>query len=145
MTKTIIYMKKFIIALIAMFAIASAANAANAYKIDDAAIDAVVENAVAISPMSLMAELPASVPASASISSSKSPVAAILLTFVLGEFGVHRHYMGTRPWMWAIYTFTVGGIFGVVPFIDFIMEIVALAEDNSVGRYCGNTKFFMWA
>ncbi len=138
-------MKKFIIALIAMFAIASAANAANAYKIDDAAIDAVVENAVAISPMSLMAELPASVPASASISSSKSPVAAILLTFFLGEFGVHRHYMGTRPWMWAIYTFTFGGIFGVVPFIDFIMEIVALAEDNSVGRYCGNTKFFMWA
>ncbi len=128
-----------------MFAIASAANAANAYKIDDAAIDAVVENAVAISPMSLMAELPASVPASASISSSKSPVAAILLTFFLGEFGVHRHYMGTRPWMWAIYTFTFGGIFGVVPFIDFIMEIVALAEDNSVGRYCGNTKFFMWA
>ena len=59
-------MKKFIIALIAMFAIASAANAANAYKIDDAAIDAVVENAVAISPMSLMAELPASVPASRS-------------------------------------------------------------------------------
>ncbi len=145
MTKTIFYMKKFIIALIAMFAIASAANAANAYKIDDAAIDAVVENAVAISPMSLMAELPASVPASASISSSKSPVAAILLTFFLGEFGVHRHYMGTRPWMWAIYTFTFGGIFGVVPFIDFIMEIVALAEDNSVGRYCGNTKFFMWA
>lgn len=138
-------MKKFIIALIAMFAIASAANATNAYKIDDAAIDAVVENAVAISPMSLMAELPASVPASASISSSKSPVAAILLTFFLGEFGVHRHYMGTRPWMWAIYTFTFGGIFGVVPFIDFIMEIVALAEDNSVGRYCGNTKFFMWA
>lgn len=137
-------MKKFIIALIAMFAIASAANAANAYKIDDAAIDAVVENAVAISPMSLMAELPASVPASASISSSKSPVAAILLTFFLGEFGVHRHYMGTRPWMWAIYTVTVFGIFGVVPFVDFIVMIVALVEDGSVGRYCGDTRFIMW-
>ena len=32
----------------------------------------------------------------------------------------------------------------VVPFVDFIVEIVAAVEDNSVARYCGNTSFFMW-
>ena len=140
-------MKKLLIALVAFFAITTVASAAS-YTLDEAAVDSAIESAIAVSPSVLMSELPSALPASnpaaASLSAEKSPVAAILLTFFLGEFGVHRHYMGTRPWMWAIYTFTVGGIFGVVPFIDFIVEIVATVEDNSVARYCGNTSFFMW-
>lgn len=140
-------MKKLLFALIAFVAISTEASAAP-YKIDDAAVDNAIESAVEVSPVSFLSEvpaqLPAGMPASASVSAGKSPVGAILLTFFLGGFGVHRHYMGTRPWMWAIYTFTVGGIFGVVPFVDFIVEIVAAVEDNSVARYCGNTSFFMW-
>ena len=140
-------MKKLLFALIAFVAISTMASAAP-YKIDDAAVDNAIESAVEVSPVSFLSEvpaqLPAGMPASASVSAGKSPVGAILLTFFLGGFGVHRHYMGTRPWMWAIYTFTVGGIFGVVPFVDFIVEIVAAVEDNSIARYCGNTSFFMW-
>ena len=140
-------MKKLLFALIAFVAISTVASAAP-YKIDAAAVDNAIESAVEVSPVSFLSEvpaqLPAGMPASASVSAGKSPVGAILLTFFLGGFGVHRHYMGTRPWMWAIYTFTVGGIFGVVPFVDFIVEIVAAVEDNSVARYCGNTSFFMW-
>ena len=140
-------MKQLLFALIAFVAISTVASAAP-YKIDDAAVDNAIESAVEVSPVSFLSEvpaqLPAGMPASASVSAGKSPVGAILLTFFLGGFGVHRHYMGTRPWMWAIYTFTVGGIFGVVPFVDFIVEIVAAVEDNSVARYCGNTSFFMW-
>lgn len=140
-------MKKLLIAFVAFFAITTVASAAP-YKIDDAVVDNAIENAVAVTPFDFLSEapsaLPAAMPASASISAGKSPVGAILLTFFLGGFGVHRHYMGTRPWMWAIYTFTFGGIFGVVPFVDFIVEIVAAVEDNSVARYCGNTSFFMW-
>ncbi|MBR5174864.1 MAG: TM2 domain-containing protein [Bacteroidales bacterium] len=140
-------MKKLLIALVAFFAITTVASAAP-YKIDDAVVDNAIENAVAVTPFDFLSEapssLPAAIPASASISAGKSPVGAILLTFFLGGFGIHRHYMGTRPWMWAIYTFTFGGIFGVVPFVDFIVEIVAAVEDNSIARYCGNTSFFMW-
>ena len=140
-------MKKLLFALIAFVAISTVASAAP-YKIDDAAVDNAIESAVEVSPVSFLSEvpaqLPAGMPASASVSAGKSPVGAILLTFFLGGFGVHRHYMGTRPWMWAIYTFTVGGIFGVVPFVDFIVEIVAAVEDNSIARYCGNTSFFRW-
>ena len=69
---------------------------------------------------------------------------AIILTFFLGGFGIHRHYMCTRPSTSAIYTFTFGGIFGIVPFVDLIVEIVATVEDDSIARYCGNTSFFMW-
>lgn len=140
-------MKKLLFALIAFVAISTLASAAP-YKLDDAAVDNAIESAVEVSPVAFLSEvpsqLPAGMPASASLSAGKSPVGAILLTFFLGGFGVHRHYMGTRPWMWAIYTFTVGGIFGVVPFVDFIVEIVAAVEDNSIARYCGNTSFFMW-
>lgn len=140
-------MKKLLFALIAFVAISTVASAAP-YKLDDAAVDNAIESAVEVSPVAFLSEvpsqLPAGMPASASLSAGKSPVGAILLTFFLGGFGVHRHYMGTRPWMWAIYTFTVGGIFGVVPFVDFIVVIVAAVEDNSIARYCGNTSFFMW-
>ena len=140
-------MKKLLFALIAFVAISTVASAAP-YKLDDAAVDNAIESAVEVSPVAFLSEvpsqLPAGMPASASLSAGKSPVGAILLTFFLGGFGVHRHYMGTSPWMWAIYTFTVGGIFGVVPFVDFIVEIVAAVEDNSIARYCGNTSFFMW-
>ena len=140
-------MKKLLFALIAFVAISTVASAAP-YTLDDAAVDNAIESAVEVSPVAFLSEvpsqLPAGMPASASLSAGKSPVGAILLTFFLGGFGVHRHYMGTRPWMWAIYTFTVGGIFGVVPFVDFIVEIVAAVEDNSIARYCGNTSFFMW-
>ena len=62
LTKTIYAMKKFLIALVALFAITTVASAAP-YKLDEAAIDDVIENAVPVSPVALMAEIPASLPA----------------------------------------------------------------------------------
>ena len=135
-------MKKLLFSLIAILAIEVSANAAN-YTIDDDAIDALIEASVEVSPLSLMPE--AAVPAAATLSSANSnPVAAFLLCTFLGGFGVHRHYMGTRPWMWAIYTFTFGGIFGIIPLIDWVMLIVGLVDDD-ISDFVGNTKFIMWA
>lgn len=135
-------MKKFIFSLIAIMAIAVSANAAN-YTVDDDAIDALMEASVEVSPIDLMPEAP--VPAAASLASgSPSPVASFLLCTFLGEFGVHRHYMGTRPWMWAIYVFTGFGIFGIVPFVDWVMLLIGLVDDN-ISQYVGNTRFIMWA
>ena len=135
-------MKRLFFSLIAILAITVSANAAN-YTVDDDAIDALIEASAEVSPLSLMPEAP--VPAAASFSSgSKSPIASFLLCTFLGGFGVHRHYMGTRPWMWAIYTFTCGGIFGIIPLVDWVMLLVGLVEDD-ISDYCGNTKFIMWA
>ena len=135
-------MKRLFFSLIAILAITVSANAAN-YTVNDDAIDALIEASAEVSPLSLMPEAP--VPAAASFSSgSKSPIASFLLCTFLGGFGVHRHYMGTRPWMWAIYTFTFGGIFGVIPLVDWVMLIVGIVDDD-ISEYCGNTKFIMWA
>lgn len=139
-------MKKFFVAIVAVLAFAVAANANN-YTVDDSAIDALVENAIDVTPMlaTTVASLPAALPASsgAKVSVDNKAIGAWLLCTFLGGFGVHRHYLGTRPAMWAIYTFTIGGIFGIVPFVDWVMLLVGIVEDD-ITKYVGNTKFIMW-
>lgn len=75
--------------------------------------------------------------------SGKNPWASFALCWVLGGLGIHRHYMGTAGWMWAAYLFTFGGIFGIVPFVDWIVLLIGAIE-NDISSYVGNTKFFMW-
>ena len=137
-------MKKLLFVLVAVFAFAATASAAS-YKLDDAAIDQVIENATEISTADMMAEMGTTTMAGAQMKSGNNAAVALVLNWFLGGLGIHRHYMGTRPFMWAIYLVTIGGIFGIVPTIDFIFEVVALIEDGGIDRFCGNTSFFMWA
>ena len=91
-------MKRFFATIFAVLAISALASAAD-YSINDDAVDALIEAAVEVSPSmsDLMASAPASLP-SATVSSA-SPVASFILCTFLGGFGIHRHYMGTRPYM----------------------------------------------
>ena len=134
-------MKKLVLSIIAVLAIAFSANAAN-YKVDNNAIDNIIENAEEVYTLDVAAPAAANLPA---VSQKEvKPVTALILNFFLGGFGVHRHYMGTAPGMWALYTFTFGGIFGIVDLIDFIMLIIGTV-DNNIAPYINNRKFFMWA
>ena len=138
-------MKKLFLALVAVLAVTISANAAS-YTVNDEAVDALIEAAAEVSPMGMEAVSEAMATAGATVSSGNGDaVVGILLNFFLGGFGIHRHYLGTRPWMWAIYTFTIGGIFGIVPFVDFIVQILDLVEGAGAGRLAGNTKFIAWA
>lgn len=134
-------MKKLVLSIIAVLAIAFSANAAN-YKVDNNAIDNLIENAEEVYTLDVAAPAAANLPA---VSQKEvKPVTALILNFFLGGFGVHRHYMGTAPGMWALYTFTFGGIFGIVDLIDFVMLIIGTV-DNNIAPYINNRKFFMWA
>ncbi len=134
-------MKKLVLSIIAVLAIAFSANAAN-YKVDNNAIDNLIENAEEVYTLDVAAPAAANLPA---VSQKEvKPVTALILNFFLGGFGVHRHYMGTAPGMWALYTFTFGGIFGIVDLIDFIMLVIGTV-DNNIAPYINNRKFFMWA
>ena len=139
-------MKKFILLVAAVFGMTIAANAAE-YSVNDADIDALIENAVEVSPASVLADAVAvaNTTSSASFVSAKSDVAAILFCFFLGGLGIHRHYMGTATFMWAAYFFTFGGIFGIVPLVDFIVMLVKCADGSGCGEFYGSKKFFMWA
>lgn len=134
-------MKKLVLTLIAVAAVAFSANAAN-YKVDDNAIDNIIENATEVVILDVAAPASANLPAVEQ--KVVKPVTALILNFLVGCFGVHRHYMGTAPGMWALYTFTFGGIFGIVDLVDFIMLIIGTI-DNDISKYINNRKFFMWA
>lgn len=134
-------MKKLVLSIIAVLAIAFSASAAN-YKVDNNAIDNLIENAEEVYTLDIAAPAAANLPA---VSQKEvNSTTALILNFFLGYFGVHRHYLGTAPGMWALYTFTVGGIFGIVDMIDFIMLIIGVVN-NDISKYINNRKFFMWA
>ena len=135
-------MKKLVLSIIAVLAIAFSASAAN-YKVDNNAIDNLIENAEEVYTLDIAAPAAANLPA---VSQKEvNPTTALILNFFLGYFGIHRHYLGTAPYMWALYTFTVGGIFGIVDLIDFIMLIMGVVDNNNISKYINNRKFFMWA
>jgi hypothetical protein len=52
--------------------------------------------------------------------------------------------LGTKGSMWAIYTFTCGGIFGVVPLVDFFVLIADGIVKENISKYENNESFFMW-
>lgn len=138
-------MKKLFITLLAVFAVSAAASAMN-YTIDDAAIDAAIESAVEVVPTAALNALASSeaAPVAALSSGNRDDMVAFLLTFFLGGFGIHRHYLGTSKWMWAAYTFTFAGIFGIVPLVDLIVEIVSLVDGSGFGLFYDNPKFLAW-
>ena len=72
---------------------------------------------------------------------NKKITAAILaFPFPFGIVGLHRIYMGTAPHVPVVYIGTLGGIFGILPFIDFCVLIL----EKDVDRYVENKKVFMW-
>jgi TM2 domain-containing membrane protein YozV len=72
---------------------------------------------------------------------NKKIVAALLaFPFPFGMVGLHRIYLGTAPYVPIIYIGTIGGGFGILPFIDFCVLLL----DKDVTRYNENKKVFMW-
>lgn len=72
---------------------------------------------------------------------NKRITAALLaFPFPFGIVGLHRIYLGTSPYVPVAYIATLGGIFGVLPFIDFCVLLL----DKDEKRYTENKKVFMW-
>jgi TM2 domain-containing membrane protein YozV len=67
-------------------------------------------------------------------------VTAAILTLTLGMLGVHRIYLGTAPYIPAVYLFTFGGGFFVLPIIDLVMILTT----NDITKFENNNKILMW-
>ena len=65
---------------------------------------------------------------------------ALALTTTLGMLGVHRLYLGTKPWIPAVYLFTFVGFFFILPFIDFVVILIS----NDISKFENNNRVFMW-
>jgi TM2 domain-containing membrane protein YozV len=124
------------------------AQANDAYSINDEQVEnmftasTLVVNSVAVD----MAGIPTAVDFGSTNGtqvSDKNAAVAFILAFFLGGLGIHRLYLGTKTFTWVGYILTCGGIFGIVPLVDWILLLVGLINDD-IGKYVDNPKFFMW-
>ncbi len=72
----------------------------------------------------------------------KRRITAAALAFPLpfGIIGLHRIYLGTKPYVPLMYIATIGGAFGILPFVDFWVILF----DKEFERFQHNEKIFMW-
>jgi TM2 domain-containing membrane protein YozV len=124
-----------------MTAVCSYNASATNYVADDTLID----NMFATAPETVNASLvnlgTGVVSTASFVSGDKDAVVAIVLSFFLGNLGIHRFYLGTEVLTGIGYILTCGGIFGIVPFVDFIVLII---DNKDISKYIDNPKFFMW-
>ena len=72
---------------------------------------------------------------------NKRITAAVLaFPFPFGIVGLHRIYLGTKPYVPVVYIASLGGIFGILPFIDFC----AITFGKNFDQYRDNGNVFMW-
>jgi hypothetical protein len=67
-------------------------------------------------------------------------VSAMAFPFPLGFVGAHRVMLGTKPYVPIVYVATLGGCFGLLPTIDFLV----LAFSKNIAQYENNPNIFMW-
>lgn len=72
----------------------------------------------------------------------KHKLIAALLAFPLGIFGLHRMYLGTATQVPLLYIATLGGVFGILPFVDFVLIIM---NKDINAYYAHNPHVFMWS
>jgi TM2 domain-containing membrane protein YozV len=141
-------MKKSIIVFLLVLCIFSLKQvSASSYVVNEQSIDKLCEKATETSMLSFNsvqispAESNFATPVMAAAGKDKSAVVAIVLDFFLGGLGIHRFYLGTQTMTGLGYILTCGGIFGIVPLIDFVVLII---NNQNIGPYINNPKFFMW-
>jgi TM2 domain-containing membrane protein YozV len=70
----------------------------------------------------------------------KITAAVLAFPFPFGMVGLHRIYLGTKPYVPVAYIASLGGVFGILPLIDFF----AITCDKNFDQYKNNGKVFMW-
>lgn len=70
----------------------------------------------------------------------KLTAALLAFPFPFGIVGLHRIFLGTKPYVPVAYIASLGGIFGVLPLIDFFV----ICFDKDFEQYLNNPKVLMW-
>ncbi len=131
-------MKKVLAAIIAVFAFVAVANATN-YTVDEASIDALFTEAVLEAPSVAISPVNVSVGSDPAITN----VVALVVDWIgLGGIGIHRLILGTKPINCLWYFLTLGGIFGIIPFVDGVLLIIDLVQGSA--SWLDNPAFIMW-
>ncbi len=135
-------MKKVFLLSLVMALVASVSSFAGTskYKVDEAAIDQVFETSINVVSVESAVNM-------MDITSVKATKAepnvwiAVILDFFIGGLAIHRVYLGGTPVLIIGYLLTCGGIFGLVPLIDFFVLVLNAGD---ISKYVDNDAFFMW-
>ncbi len=147
--------KKIIFGAMLMLAVCSSSFASTSeYVVDDVAIEATINNGIAVNSLMPAAEANANMATMMAagtnttnnpvFASDKSAMTAMILAFFLGGLGIHRFYMGTATLTGVGYILTLGGC-GVVALVDWVVLLIAAIDNKSISDYIDNPKFFMWS
>ena len=123
-----------------MFAVAGFSS--SKYTIDDNQVENLMEQSVQVN-FTLSQEQVDGILGTTSIQAEPNAWVAFALSWVIGWTGIHRVYLGGKGSLILIYIVTCGGIFGIVPLIDWIVLLVG-AIKGDISQFVGNDKFFMW-
>ena len=140
-------MKKIYAILVVVCGLFMSMNSAkaNSYVLDNASVDNLFAVATEVNLTSAISDGMSNAidfsGTQAAFTSDKNAIVAALLAFFLGGYAIHRYYLGTKSMMFFYYFCTCGGIFGVIPLIDFIMILV---DNKDISKYCNNENFIMW-
>lgn len=133
--------KLLLLVLVCTMGCVYTSKASSIYQVNDAQIEATLNRAtptaIQITDAAAMVN-PLAVQAS---SSDKNPWIAVILDVVVGGLAIHRVYLGGTPMLIVYYLITCGGIFGIVPLVDFVVLII---NNEDISKYVGSNKFFMW-
>lgn len=116
---------------------------ATQYQADFNQIEALFENAESVTESVPFDQIEQAMSVPEGANSDGMVIAAIILCFFLGGLAIHRVVMGGRAILILLYFITCGGIFGIVPLVDFILLIVD-AINGGGSRYENNDKFIAW-
>ncbi len=118
---------------------------ASSYSVNEQAVDQLFEKATQTSMLSINTPafnaVESTFPSTVMAANQKDAIVAIVLDFFLGGLGIHRFYLGTEVLTGLGYILTCGGIFGIVPLVDFVVLIIDMKD---ISPYINNPKFFMW-
>ncbi len=65
---------------------------------------------------------------------------ALAFPLPFGIIGLHRIYLGSKPYIPLVYIATLGGAIGILPLIDFVVLLL----DKDISPYQNNPQVFMW-
>jgi TM2 domain-containing membrane protein YozV len=138
-------MKKLLFLTVSLFFVAITANATN-YELNNKMVDNMFDQATEIS---FASDAGIATSNDLTFTSNDELQKKVMIAFIvnwvgLGGFGVHRHILGTKGNMWAVYTFTCCGIFGIVPMIDWFVLLIDGLINKNYSAYIDNEEFFMW-
>lgn len=137
-------MKKIVLLSVLSFVflfVSNESKAGSIYQVDDSAVENLFQTSkVIVTGISDVASMMLPMKADA-VMAEKNVWIAVVLDFFLGGIAIHRVYLGGTPVLIVGYLFTFGGIFGLVPLIDFFVLII---ESGDISKYVGSNKFFMW-